>query len=155
MLFGIKRIRLNNKGLYGNISLHHYLTSFGNDISCNIFLKNDLYNLFFAIHSYQNYTTSFPAIEGQLADWRPIFRGALYISPRVLAGIQPYNQEFKTSKAEFVGLAECKIELCTKYLINPYAEFSLKTAGWIAGNEFLDKNFSCRVGLVSRITKRY
>jgi hypothetical protein len=154
MLFGFRRIKLNNKGLYGNLSLHHYLTSFGNDISCNVFLMNNRHNLFFAIHSYQNYTTSFPAIEAQLTDWKPLFSGALYISPRVMAGFQPYNQEFKTSKAAFIGLAECKIELSTKYLISPYAEFSLKTAGWIAGNEFLDKNFSCRVGIVSRIAKK-
>lgn len=154
MLLGIRQIKLNSKGLYGNFFLHHYLTSFGNDISCNAFLMNSRYRAFFAIHSYQNFNRSFPAIEAQLIDWSPVFPGKLYISPRFLAGVQPVDQEFRTSQASFIGLAECKVEFNWRYLVSPFAEFSLKTKGWIAGNEFLSRNFSCRLGISSRISFR-
>jgi hypothetical protein len=151
MLLGIKKIRLNNSGLYGNFFLHHYLTSFGNDISCNAFLMNRRYRMFFAFHSYQNFYRSYPAVEAQLLDWSPVFSGKLYISPRILAGLQPDNQEFKTSDAAFIGLAECRLEFNWRYLVNPFAELSVKTAGWVAGNEFLGTDFSCRLGIMSRI----
>jgi hypothetical protein len=151
MMIGIRSIKLNKNGLTGNFSVHNYLTSFGNDISCNAFLMNTRYRMFFAIHSYNNFYRAYPAMEAQLLDWSPAFSGKLYISPRILAGLQPLNQEFKTRDAAFMGLAECKMELNWKYFVSPFAEFSLKTTGWVAGNEFLGSNFSCRLGLSARI----
>jgi hypothetical protein len=151
MLIGFKSIRLTNNGLYGNFSVHHYLTSFGNDISLNIFLKCSRFKSVFAFHSYQNYYKSFPAIEANLVDYEiPIFSNSLFISPRLLLGIQPQNQEFKTNSSAFLGLAECKLEFETKSFIHPFIELSAKTNGWVAGNEFLNSNFSCRMGVVSR-----
>jgi hypothetical protein len=151
MLIGFKSIRLSENGLYGNFSVHHFLTSFGNDISLNIFLKTNRYNSVFAFHSYQNYQRSFPAVEAQLIDLEiPIISDVLYISPRLLLGLQPLDQEFKTRSSAFLGLAECKLEFETKSFIHPYIELSGKTKGWVAGNEFLNSNFSCRLGIVSR-----
>lgn len=153
MLYGYRSIKLSNGGLSGNFSLHHYLTSFGNDISVNLFLMNPKYRFFFAYHHYQNYQSTFPAIESQLVDLeKTIGSHTFYISPRVLIGIQPTNQEFKTTNSSFMGLAECKLELKSKSWIHPYIELSAKTDGWVAGNEFLNSNFSCRFGIVSRIS---
>jgi hypothetical protein len=154
MMIGIKSIKLSKNGLYGNFSVRDYLTSFGNDISCNIFLKNQTHNFFFAIHSSQNYHHSFPAIETQLVDYNEsIGKYSFLISPRLIAGLQPLNQDFKTNKSSFLGLAECKLELITKNFIHPYIEVSAKTKGWVAGNEFLNSNLSCRLGIVSRFNK--
>jgi hypothetical protein len=154
MIIGIRSIKLSKNGLYGNFSVRDYLTSFGNDISLNIFLKNQTYNFFFAIHSSQNYQHSFPAIETQLVDYKKTMGDySLFISPRFLIGLQPLNQSFKTSSSAFLGLAECKFELITKNFIHPYLEVSAKTNGWVAGNEFLNSNLSCRLGIVSRFNK--
>ena len=153
MLFGIKEIKLTND-LYGNFSVHHFLTSFGNDIVLNVLLKNSYYNTFFAFHNYQNYTSYFPAIEGQLVDYNIHFQKInLYCSPRIIVGFQPKEQQFKSDNMSLLGLAECKFELRTKSNINPFIEFSEKTKGWIAGNEFLTSNFSCRLGISARFYK--
>jgi hypothetical protein len=152
MMIGISTIRLNRDGLYGNLSFRHYLTSFGNDISCNVLLRSRQNKFYFSFHSAQNYTRSYPALEAHVIDREfRILKGTLYFSPRILIGMQPYKQEFKTSRSAFLGLAEYKFELKYRHLISPFAEFSFKTDGWIAGNEFLSGNFSCRLGISSRI----
>lgn len=155
MLIGFKSIKLTRNGLYGNFSVHHYLTSFGNDISLNIFLKDRSYNIAFSYHSYQNYHNSFPAIEAQLIDLeKPILSHLISISPRLLVGLQPSNQEFKTANSAFLGLVECKVELKSKSFIHPFMEFSAKSNGWVAGNEYLNSNISCRLGIISNLSTK-
>jgi hypothetical protein len=151
MMIGFKRIRLTQNGLYGNFAFRDYLTSFGNDISFNVFLMNPEYKLVFAYHNFQNYERFFPAIEIQMIDiLQPLFSSQIYISPRIFTGMQPLDQGFKTGKAAFLGMAECRLELKTKSVINPFVELSAKTKGWIPGNEYLNENISFRAGLSSR-----
>jgi hypothetical protein len=153
MMFFIKKIKLSDNGLYGNFTFHHYLTSFGNDISCNIFLMNSQYKFVFVYHSYQNYNHSFPGVEAQMIDLeKPVFSNSFYISPRVIIGLQPSNQEFKSNNSEFSGLIECKIELKSAHFIHPFIEISAKSKGWVAGNEYLNSNISCRFGIISRFS---
>ncbi len=155
MFFGVKSINIFNTGFSGNFSVRNFLTSFGNSISGNIYLANPTYKFHIAYHSNQNYNNSFPAIEMQLIDFEKTINSTpFYISPRLLFGMQPLNQEFKTQKSAFLGLAECRIELKSNKIINPFIEVSAKTKGWIAGNEFLDENLSCRFGIVTRIKTR-
>jgi hypothetical protein len=158
-LFGMdfNRLRLSENGLIGTIAVHDYLTSFGSDISLSAFLKNRLYNFIFALHNFQNYHHWFPGLEAQMIDWvMPLFSRTLYVSPRIIIGVQPLNQGFKTDKAAFLGLAECRLELAPseKSVINPFIELSAKSIGWVAGNEFLDRNFSVRCGIASRIAAK-
>jgi hypothetical protein len=143
------KIHLTKNGLYGTLALHHYLTSFGNDIFCTVFLL-DMYNKFiFGLHCYQNYRHSFPAVEAQMIDWEKSFLSqTILISPHLLLGMQPLDQSFRTSKAAFAGLFECKFELSTRAAFRPFAELSAKSKGWIAGNEFLDRNLSFRCGVI-------
>jgi hypothetical protein len=154
MLYGFRSIRLSQNGLYGNFAMHHLLTSFGNDISCTAYLMTPKAKLLFAYHSYQNYNRSYPAIEAQITDYETILGAQhFFITPRILLGAQPNKQEFKTNKSDFLGLVECKVEHLSKSFIHPYIEFSAKSDGWIAGNEFLTANFSCRAGIISRFNK--
>lgn len=154
MMLGYNSIKLPWKGLYGNFSVRDFLTSFGNDISLNVLLKNTDYKFLLACHSSQNYHHSFPALEARMYDYeRKIGSYNVYITPRILVGVQPLNQAFETKKAAFLGLAECKLELNSKGVIHPYVELSAKSKGWVAGNEFLDHNFSFRFGIVSRLNE--
>lgn len=154
MIYGIKDIKLNENGVYANFAIRNYLTSFGNDISANILLRNKSYNYAFTLHNYNNYNHYFPAIEMELVDYiQPISQQLLYITPRILAGLQPFEQNFTTSKSSFLGLLECKLEYKTHLNLNPYIELSSKTNGWIAGNEFLNSNLSIRIGASMRIYK--
>jgi hypothetical protein len=148
------RIPLSGNGLFGAIAVHNYLTSFGNDISLSAFLKNRSYNFIFVAHSYQNYRRWFPGFEAHMIDWAmPISSRTLFVSPRIMVGAQPLGQGFKTDKAEFLGLAECRLEFMPspKSVINPFIELSAKSKGWIAGNEFLNRNVSVRCGIASRL----
>ncbi|MEO6904043.1 MAG: hypothetical protein ABI315_12985 [Bacteroidia bacterium] len=151
MLVGFKSIKLSKNELSGNFSIRNYLTSFGNDISCNIYLMNPNYKFIFVYHSYQNYNKSFPAIETQLIDFeKSIYNKSVYFSPRLILGMQPFNQDFKTKKSDFLGLVACKFEIKMNSFIHPFIELSVKSKGWIAGNEFLNSNTSCRFGIVSK-----
>ena len=151
MNFSIRRIKLPWKGYYGNFAVRDILTPFGNDISTNFYLVSPANKYFFALHCYNNFKNTFAAIEAQMIDVeKPILGKLFYISPRIIAGVQPLRQQFKTSEAAFMAMAECKLEMKTKSLFHPFLEVSAKTKGWVAGDEFLGDNFSCRAGVVMR-----
>ncbi|GMO41605.1 MAG: hypothetical protein Pg6C_02570 [Treponemataceae bacterium] len=151
MLIGINKIPLGEDGVYGNFAFRHLLTSFGTDVSVNVFFKKPPFNLVFIYHNYLNYKYYFPAIEAELIDF-PLSLGqlTLYLSPRLLIGMQPENQVFKTGNPEFLGLAGCRVDFeVTKYFL-PYFDISAKTDGWVAGNEFLNGNVSIKAGVSAR-----
>lgn len=151
MLFNVNRIALDDTGLYGNFAFRHFLTSFGTDTLLKVFLKKDIYNMAFVLHNYRNHEHWFPAIEAELVDF-PLSLGSLnlYLSPRVLIGMQPENQGFKTGTPEFTGLAGCRVDFNISRHFLPYFDLTVKTDGWIAGNEFLEKNVSIKLGLSAR-----
>ena len=152
MLWGIDRIVIGDTGFYGNFAFRHLLTSFGTTASFNLFLKKDIFNMVFIFHNHMNYDNWFPAVEAELLGF-PVSVGPLnlYISPRIIIGMQPKNQNFKTDSSEFLGLAGCRVDFNISRYFLPYIEVAAKTNGWVAGNEFLGKNISCRLGVSARI----
>ncbi len=151
MMFGIRTIPLGNTGFEGNFAFRHYLTSFGADIPVSVFLKYRHFNMAFTYHSYLNYEYYFPAIEAELVDY-PFSIGKLnmYLSPRVLIGMQPKNQEFKVASPDFLGLFGLRVDFNLSKHILPYIDFTAKTRGWVAGNEYLTANASVRLGVSAR-----
>jgi hypothetical protein len=151
MMLGIRTIPFGDTGFEGNFALRHYLTSFGMDISAHVFLKKAPFNMVFILHNYANHEHYFPAIEAELVDY-PFNIGNLhmFLSPRILIGMQPKDQKFKTSSPEFLGLFGLRIDFMTHKNIFPYIDFTAKTNGWVAGNEFLDSNVSIRLGVSLR-----
>ncbi|MDR2941990.1 MAG: hypothetical protein LBV17_05325 [Treponema sp.] len=151
LLYGYKSFPLGQNGLEGNFALRHYLTSFGTDTSIQVFLKKNPFNMVFAFHNNINYKNWFPAIEAELVDY-PLNVGELnmLLSPRMLIGMQPENQIFKTSSPEFIGLFGLRVDFMMHKNILPYFDFTAKTKGWIAGNEYLDANASVILGVSLR-----
>jgi hypothetical protein len=151
MMFGIRSIPLGDSGFSGNFAMRHYLTSFGYDISAQVYLKKAPYNMIFTFHNYVNYQNYFPAIEAELIDY-PFSIGKLdlYLSPRVLIGMQPKGQVFKTASPEFLGLLGLRADFNVSRHFLPYIDFVFKTNGWVAGNEFLKANASVRLGISLR-----
>jgi len=147
MMFGIRSIPLGDSGLDGNFAMRHYLTSFGFDVSAQAYLKKSPYNMVFTLHNYINYQNWFPAVEAELIDYPyNIGKLELLFSPRVLIGMQPKDQVFKTSTPEFLGLLGLRADFnVTKHFL-PYVDLAFKTNGWVAGNEFLRANASVRIG---------
>jgi hypothetical protein len=74
----------------------------------------------------------------------------LLLSPRVLLGMQPKNQDFRTSDPEFLGLFGLRVDFAISKHILPFIDFSVKTNGWIAGNEYLNSNVSIKLGVSAR-----
>jgi hypothetical protein len=153
MMFGIPSIPLGKgSGFSGNFALRQFYTSFGTDLSVNVYLKKSSFNMTFVYHSYINYEHYFPAIEAELLDFpvriTPNF--GLLLSPRLLLGTQPKDQEFMTGSPEFFALAGCRVDFAVSKHFLPYIELSAKTGGWVAGNEFLKHNVSFKTGISAR-----
>jgi hypothetical protein len=152
MLYGFNSFPLGNSGIDGNFALRHYLTSFGTDIPVQILLKRRPFNMIFTYHSYTNYEHYFPAVEAELLDFPVRFMPnfGLLFSPRVLLGMQPKDQVFMTGEPEFLGLLGCRVDFAVSKHFFPYIDMSIKTDGWIAGNEYLERNISIKAGLSMR-----
>jgi hypothetical protein len=151
MLFFQRSIPLGDGGITGNFAMRHLLTSFGSVVSTQIFLKYEPVNIAFAYHSYLNYQHYFPAIEAELVDY-PLYWGkfGIFLSPRIIIGTQPEDQKFKTGSHEFLGLFGLRADfIISKYFL-PYIDFTAKTDGWVAGNEYLDSNVSVKIGVSAR-----
>ena len=151
-LFGFPKIKLKSseKGdYYGSFAVRHLLTSFGNDISLDIFYQTPKNNFFFALHNYNNLNSSFFGIEGAIID-KPFLNNKLFVSGRGIAWIQPKNQSFTTKEASLGGM----LSIRGSYLIGhclPYIELEGKSKGWFMGNVFLEDNISIRCGVNLKI----
>jgi hypothetical protein len=144
ILYGFNSFPLGKTGFEWNVALHHYLTSFGSDISAQVFLKRPPFSMLFTYHNYQNYNNYFPAIEVEMMDFPIQFtpKFGLFLSPRILLGMQPRDQVFMTADPEFLGLLGCRVDFAVSKHFFPYFDLSVKTDGWVAGNEYLESNVS-------------
>jgi hypothetical protein len=152
LYYGFNSFSLGKTGIEWNVALHHYLTSFGSDVPVQLFLKKDSFNVLFTYHNYQNYQNYFPAIEAELMDFPVQFtpQFGLLLSPSLLLGIQPRDQNFMTGDPEFLGLLGCRVDFAVSKHFFPYFDLTLKTDGWVAGNECLESNLSVKAGLSMR-----
>jgi hypothetical protein len=151
LLYGFNSFPLGNTDYDWNAALRHYLTSFGTDSPVQFLLKKTPFNMVFTWHNYMNYANYYTAVEAELRDFPFTIGGfTTYLSPRALIGIQPKDQVFKTGEAEFLGLIGLRADFAVSKHVLPYFELTLKTDGWVAGNEYLDRNVSCVMGLSAR-----
>jgi hypothetical protein len=152
MMIGIQSIPLGrNTGFSGNFALRQHFTSFGTDLTVNLYFKATPFNVAFAYHNNQNYDHVFPAFEVELVDYPVMFNTwGMYISPRIIVGVQPENQDFKTSAAEFFGFASCRVDFAFHKHFLPYLEVMAKTDGWVAGTEHLNGTFGVKLGVSAR-----
>jgi hypothetical protein len=151
-LFGFPKIKIksNKKGnYYGNFAVRHLLTTFGNDISLDIFYQTPKTNYFFAVHNYNNKNASFLGLEGAIID-KPLLEDKLLLSGRAMVWTQPDNQSFTEKKGSLGGLVNLRGAL-NLGMWSPYVEIEGKTKGWVMGNVFIEDNVSVIAGLNLRI----
>ncbi len=147
LFLGFEEFRLGKS--YGNFAFRHILTSFGHDLSVDIFLRTPKNNLFFTLHQYSNLNNNFLGLESSIID-KPALNDKLLFTARAMAWIQPEDQSFTTSNSQFGGLLGLKTQYVAKSLV-PYVELEAKTKGWVMGNPFLEENISVRAGLQLRL----
>ena len=63
--------------------------------------------------------------------------------------MQPKGQSFFATRRQAGGLAGIQIRTGRGRVWQPYVEGEAKTAGWVAGNPFLDANVSVRAGVMA------
>jgi hypothetical protein len=149
--YGFSSIPLGKSGVSGNFTLHHYLTSFGTDTPVELMLKKEDFNIMLTYHNYMNYDNYFFSVEAEIIDYAvKIFGAEVLFSPRVMIGMQPKDQQFKTSAPEFFGLIGLRTDVPVNKNIYIFCDVTAKTPGWIAGNEYLDKNISIAIGVSMR-----
>ncbi|GHV19946.1 hypothetical protein FACS189494_02730 [Spirochaetia bacterium] len=153
MLYGFRSLPLGDTDIRWNFAFRYNLTSFGTDFSLITLWNIKQFNIVGKIHNYMNYEHYFPAIEIALIDFPITFtpKFGLLISPCIMIGMQPSDQNFKTSSPEFFGLLSCRVDFNVSKHFLPYFEFKMKTDGWVSGDEYLNKNVSGIIGLSVRI----
>jgi hypothetical protein len=152
ILYGFNSFPLGKTGIEWNVAFNHFSTSFGSDTPFQLLAKISPFNLLFTYHSYVNYNRYFPAVEAELVDFplRLTPQFGLLLSPRVLLGMQPKDQGFMTKEPEFLGLLACRVDFPINNYFFPYVDISLKTDGWVSGNEYLNRNVSFKAGISLR-----
>lgn len=132
-----------------NIGLRHHLTSFGYSIDVNLFAKQDKRRALFIFHNYFNHHRYFPGVGLTLYDYPlTVMHQAMRFTPGISLWLQPEQQEFETHHAQLGGLISGKLSYPWSSDLSAYLELEAKSAGWVAGNVYLDNNVSTRIGLI-------
>jgi hypothetical protein len=151
-LFGVSGVTVPNAFGRGplklNVVLGHQLTSFGHSVNTNLFVRQGRANVLAVAHRYANAARTFTGVDVRLLDW-PLQAGghALALTPRVSAWRQPAGQSFRATKADLGGLAALRVDYRQPGRLGAFAEVEAKTAGWVSGNVYLDRNVSVRTGV--------
>ncbi len=147
-LIGFPKIKLKTteRGDYfGSFAVRHILTSFGSDISLDVFYQSPENNLFFSVHNFNNLNASFWGVEAAFID-KYLLNEKILLSGRGMIWTQPKNQSFTTKISSFGGLLYFRGSYTLgKWL--PFIEFEGKSKGWVMGNVFLEENVSIRCGI--------
>ena len=134
-LFGVQQIGKNVKY---NFSLRHHMTSFGSMVGANIFFKTDNFGGFIHPKVFRNKENTSFGLDLELR----YKMGLLKLS----AWQQPENLLYHDTEQKTGGLIQLSLAPKLKHF-TPYIDLNLKSAGWVPGNPYLDKNFNLRVGL--------
>ena len=133
-LFGIDQV---GKRTQFNFSLRHHMTSFGSMVGGNLLFKNEKFGGMISPKLFSNNEKRFLGIDIELRNkW-----GML----KVAGWQQPENQLYFDMGKKLGGLIELTIAPPLKNIL-PYLDLSLKSDGWVAGNPYLENNFTFRIG---------
>jgi hypothetical protein len=128
-----------------NANLRHHLTSFGYTIDSNWFFQWDDFDVFASLHNYRNGLRWFPGLEVELS--RYALTPSLDLSVRGMVWEQPKHLVFRTRTGEFGGLVGTKLDYSLSSIWKTFVSVEGKSAGWVAGIPYQDKNLSSSTGV--------
>ena len=128
-----------------NLAVRHELTPFGFVVELDGLFREDPIRLALSLRTYVNNELGFPGLEASL--WRLPLTEVLSGSARVGLWLQPKNQLFRDKDALPGGLLALRLDARVVEPVSLYVEVEGKTAGWVAGNEFLDASLAGRFGV--------
>jgi hypothetical protein len=150
-MIGIRQLRIN-PNLRANFALRHYLTSFGDDLQLEVFTGFNQQNMQFVLHRYHNHENTFVGVEARSFD-HVLRLGSfdkISMTNRLMIYQQPEDQMFETDESVWGGLVSTKFNWNNESRWTTYLQLEAKTAGWVAGNPYLDSNVSARFGLSAK-----
>ena len=128
-----------------NFNLKHYLTSFGYTVDANLFYRDGGRKFLFQLHNGFNNVRYFPGLTAEWLDM-PLPWPKYSLTSHVTLWPQPKGQRYDATANTFTALIleTLGYQWTTdkRFLLG----FDAKTPGWIAGNVFLDKNFTLWTG---------
>ncbi len=128
--------------------LSHYLTSFGYSVDANLLARRGNAHLAVTLHSYKNRDNRFAGLETELLDYPVTVAGRDWqVSPRLALWSQPERQRFDATEGALGGLAGVRVRTAVSRRVAAFVDVETKSAGWVAGNVYLDRNTSLRVGV--------
>lgn len=147
-MIGVSRIKVGKQSSF-SFAIRHLLNSFGYDLGADLFINKKGSQWFIGLHSYHNKNKFFPGIEIE----KPSFKMAMgkiktEFQARAMLWLQPKDQSFTTTKSEAGGLLQLRSNFPFSKTFSMYSELEAKTAGWVAGNPYLTKNLSLRMGIL-------
>jgi hypothetical protein len=140
--------RADGRLLAWNAALRHLPTSFGYQIRGDVYLRSDTYRLAAGLQANVNGARVLPGVEASVLRHRLGEGAPLALSLRLAAWLQPDDQRFDSTTAAPGGLATVRL-LWEGARVQPFVELEGKSAGWVAGNVYLDANLSARAGLAA------
>jgi hypothetical protein len=153
----INLLNPNLFGLYGfewgnldplrfNVTVQHHLTPFGYALSLNAFASRGKYQWFSQLQMQFSNQLLLPGVSAELVRC-PLPVSGMSLSPAVRLWLQPEDQRFYAKRAALGGQAGFRLNAPVASPIEWYVEVSAKTAGWVAGNVFLDESIDALIGL--------
>ncbi|MBN2662964.1 MAG: hypothetical protein JXR68_04885 [Bacteroidales bacterium] len=149
MILGINNLPLTIKGnkYVFNFAFRHFLTSFGYDISLDLFLKSEKFNFLVSTHSYSNQQLTLPGIELNIVDYILIDQKfKVLTSTKSMVWLQPENLFFSDKKSKLGGLIGADLKIGREKVFFDL-NFQYKSKGWVAAEVFQSNNFSAGFGL--------
>lgn len=135
------------EGWEWSANVRHELTSFGYDVSLQAFVRRQPYGVFARFHGYANHDRFFPGVELEVVRLPLRVAGvSTNLSARGALWLQPREQRFFGTEARAGGLLGVRLAPGGRSWVEPFLEVEAKTAGWVAGNAYLEPAATARFG---------
>lgn len=142
-LFGVQEMR-SSFGRW-NFNFSHYLTSFGSTVDANLFLDVNKHKFLITMHNGMSPKSYFPGLSLQYVDAQ--IGPSLFVNLGGTVWAQPKNQRYDTNDIRPLLDGNIEIALRPSNRLEFYLGYEAKTAGWKAGNVYLDNNWSTWTGV--------
>jgi hypothetical protein len=130
-----------------NAALRYLPAAFGWNLRADLFAQRGPLGLVLALHGYFNQVRVLPGIDAALVGFPFAAVGAAVLSLdlRLALWLQPSGLRFATEASTPGALGALRLT-ARRGPAAAFAEVEAKSAGWVAGNVYLDANVSARVG---------
>ena len=139
-------------GILWNFGLVHHLTPFGYEVGGDLLVRRGKWSWAFSAQGLVNGAMALPGIGGELYRY-PLEAGRthVFLTGGVSAWLQPQDQLYRTTSVQPGAAARVGAALPLWSAVEVFAEADAKTAGWVAGNVYLDAAAQGRAGLQLRL----